>query len=167
MEIAIGKSRPLRFFIRVLPIVLACLTALLSILKFSPVDASAHSGHIFGPACGAAILDGNVGDSESSNASKLTFQMFNPGVGTPFTATLYVMNSGSTCTSESRSTTMNSVLRELSCLKAMVFASTSITTIAALYLRYTTMFSVFMPPCLSLRIVTLTESRFLLPARPM
>ena len=94
MEIAIRKGRPPRFYIRVLPGVLVYLTVILSILKFSAGDASAHSGHIFGPACGAALLDGNVGDSEWSNASKLTFPMFNPGVGAAFNATLYVMNSG-------------------------------------------------------------------------
>jgi len=56
----------------------------------SPV--SAHSGDVLGPACGMAVMDGQVGASEWAGASSLTFQMVVPGTGTPFTGTLRVMN---------------------------------------------------------------------------
>lgn len=73
---------------------IAVLTVLVSSLKSPPVSVSAHSGDVFGPACGAATIDGVVNAAEWSSASTKTFQMVRPGGGVPFTATLYVMNSG-------------------------------------------------------------------------
>lgn len=55
--------------------------------------ASAHSGDEFGPACGAATIDGQVDALEWSNAATQTFLMENQGITTPITATLHVMNS--------------------------------------------------------------------------
>lgn len=58
-----------------------------------PGSVSAHSGDAFGPACGAATIDGEINAIEWSNAATQTFQMENPGVTAPLTATLHVMNS--------------------------------------------------------------------------
>lgn len=58
-----------------------------------PASVSAHTSDAFGPACGAATLDGVIDAQEWSGASTLTFQMI-PGSAGPLTATLYVMNSG-------------------------------------------------------------------------
>jgi hypothetical protein len=54
---------------------------------------SAHSGDVFGPACGAATLDGQVDPIEWSGAAIQTFLMQSAN-STPLTATLRVMNSG-------------------------------------------------------------------------
>ena len=59
----------------------------------TPGPVLAHSGDVFGPACGIASLDGVVDPAEWSSASTMTFTMINPGGGIPFNATLYVMNS--------------------------------------------------------------------------
>jgi hypothetical protein len=53
-------------------------------------EVSAHSGDVFGPACGAARTDGQVNTAEWSNAAMQTFVM--QGTATPLTATLRVMN---------------------------------------------------------------------------
>lgn len=65
-----------------------------SSLKSPPIPVSAHSGPVFGPACGAATIDGVVNPDEWSSASSQTFVMHSPGGAAPLTATLYVMNSG-------------------------------------------------------------------------
>ena len=63
-------------------------------LNPSPRSVSAYPNEAFGPACGAATIDGVIDPAEWINASVQTFQMVPPGSGEPFTATLYVMNSG-------------------------------------------------------------------------
>ena len=73
----------------------AAFMGLLLYLKYSTIPVSADSSDAFGPACGTATLDGNVNPEEWSSASTQTFQMVRPAGGDPFTATLYVMNSGS------------------------------------------------------------------------
>jgi hypothetical protein len=73
---------------------IAAITVIVSILKTPPSHVSAHSGNIFGPACGEATIDGIVTPAEWSSASTQTFQMVSPGGAAPFTATLYVMNGG-------------------------------------------------------------------------
>jgi len=93
MGVTTRKSGPMWLFISVPPAILAYM-ALISILRYSPIAVSAHSGDIFGPACGTASLDGSVNAVEWSSASTQTFQMHSPGGADPFTATLYVMNSG-------------------------------------------------------------------------
>jgi hypothetical protein len=75
-------------------IVLLAYTALILILSTSSNSASAGADSIFGPACGKATIDGIVDPDEWSSASKQTFLMESPVVKEPFTATLYVMNSG-------------------------------------------------------------------------
>jgi hypothetical protein len=72
----------------------AAFTALILAMRQPPIHVSAHSGDVFGPACGTATMDGNVKTAEWSTASKKTFQMVTHGGKPPFTATLYVMNSG-------------------------------------------------------------------------
>jgi len=62
-----------------------------TVFKSLPSPVSAHSGDVFGPACGLAIIDGHIGENEWANASSQTFQMTVPGAGTPFTGTLKVM----------------------------------------------------------------------------
>jgi len=71
----------------------AVMTLTLS-LKPAPRPASPYTGEAFGPACGAATIDGVIDPAEWVNASVQTFQMVPPGSGNPFTATLYMMNSG-------------------------------------------------------------------------
>jgi len=66
---------------------------LLLTLGSPPPPVSAHSGGTFGPNCGQATIDGVVNSDEWSTASKTTIQMVPPGSATPFSATLYVMNS--------------------------------------------------------------------------
>lgn len=73
---------------------IAAITVFVSSIKSPPTSVSAHSGNVFGPACGAATLDGVINAGEWSSASKQTFQMYSPGGEDPLTATLYVMNSG-------------------------------------------------------------------------
>ena len=53
---------------------------------------SAHSGDIFGPACGIPIIEGEVDESEWANASSQTFLMIVPGSAEPFTGTFKIMN---------------------------------------------------------------------------
>lgn len=59
----------------------------------SPEPVSAHSGDIFGPACGAATIDGQLDRGEWDQAATQTFQMLVSSGAPPFTATLHVMNS--------------------------------------------------------------------------
>jgi len=77
-----------------LGLLLAMATLMVIILRQenTSIDVSAHSGDIFGPACGAAVIDGEVNTSEWASSSAQTFQMSVPGSATPFTATLNVMN---------------------------------------------------------------------------
>jgi hypothetical protein len=58
----------------------------------SVTKVSAHSGDVFGPACGVAVVDGQVNESEWASATMQTFQMIVPGTATPLTGTLRVMN---------------------------------------------------------------------------
>ncbi len=61
-------------------------------ISFQPKSVAAHTGEVFGPACGKPTIDGEVNSAEWSTASQKTFFMqgANP---LPLTATLYVMNS--------------------------------------------------------------------------
>ena len=89
------KDRTIWIFVSML-LVIAAFVALISSLKYSSGYVSAHSGDVFGPACGMATINGNVDSVEWNNASTKTFQMDSPGGEPPFTATLHVMNSGYT-----------------------------------------------------------------------
>lgn len=91
MDIPIRRSifRPLL----AVALAIAALVSFILIPKSPSISGSAHSRDGFGPACGSAALDGVVNLDEWSSASTQTFQMVRPGGGTPFTATLYVMNS--------------------------------------------------------------------------
>ena len=60
--------------------------------EYPSSNAYAHSGDIFGPACGIAFVDGEVDETEWANAATQTFQMIVPGAGEPFTGTLKIMN---------------------------------------------------------------------------
>ncbi len=78
---------------------LSFIFALLSVIAIAalipiPTRVSAHSGDVYSD-CGIALIDGNVHPVEWSSASTQTFDMVRSGGGTPFTTTLYVMNSGS------------------------------------------------------------------------
>lgn len=75
-------------------LVVMALTVIAASLKSPPIPVSAHSGPVFGPACGAATIDGVVNADEWSGASTQTFPMYKTGGTAPLTATLYVMNSG-------------------------------------------------------------------------
>lgn len=89
----IRKSSSIRILACALFAFAVC-TVLMSVHNRSTSVASAQPGVAFGPACGAATPDGNVNSAEWSGASVRTFQMVPPGSAVPFTATLYVMNSG-------------------------------------------------------------------------
>lgn len=93
MDIPTRRNTPVWLLITIV-LAIAALTVLVLSLKSLPISVSAHSGDVFGPACGAATIDGVVNAVEWSSASTKTFQMVRPGGGDPFTATLYVMNSG-------------------------------------------------------------------------
>ena len=80
-------------WISILTGIAACVL-LISIPNHAPSSVSAHNSEAFGPACGAATIDGIVDPSEWVSASVQTFQMVPGGSADPFTATLYVMNSG-------------------------------------------------------------------------
>jgi hypothetical protein len=87
------KNRPTWLWISI-AIALAALAILVFNLHPSPDPVSAHASDTFGPACGAATIDGIIDPDEWASAASQTFQMVNPGGGDSFTATLYVMNSG-------------------------------------------------------------------------
>ncbi len=93
MDIPTRRSTPVWLLILTV-MAIAVITILVSNMRFPPGTASAHSGDVFGPACGVATLDGVINPGEWSSASKQTFQMYSPGSEAPLTATLYVMNSG-------------------------------------------------------------------------
>ncbi len=61
-------------------------------ISSQPKPVAAHTGDVFGPACGKPTIDGEVNSGEWSTASQKKFFMqgANP---LPLTATLYVMNS--------------------------------------------------------------------------
>ncbi len=92
MDRPLGRSTSVRLLIAV-ALAVAALAILVSNRQPSPTFASARSTAVFGPACGAPTIDGVVDPVEWSGASTQTFQMVG-GSGTPFTATLYVMNGG-------------------------------------------------------------------------
>lgn len=91
MNKATWKGKPTWLSTSIL-LAMAAFTVLILNLSYAPAYVSAHSADVFGPACGAAVVDGKVNPGEWSSASTKTFQMVNPGAGAPFTATLYVMN---------------------------------------------------------------------------
>lgn len=93
MRIPTGRNPPLWSHISIV-LAVAALTVLVSSLQSPPENVSAHSGPVFGPACGAATVDGVVNAAEWSSASTQTFQMISAGGADPFTATLHVMNGG-------------------------------------------------------------------------
>lgn len=72
---------------------MATLMVIILGLEDTSTDVSAHSSDTFGPACGAPVIDGEVNTSEWAGASQQTFLMSVPNSATPFTTTLYVMNS--------------------------------------------------------------------------
>ncbi len=86
------KKHTLRVLILMAQLVIIIVLVLLISLRPTPKNVSAHSGDIFGPACGMAIVDGQVNALEWTTAASQTFQMIVPGAGTPFTGTLSVMN---------------------------------------------------------------------------
>ena len=92
MDIPTWRDTPLWSRIAIV-LAIAALTVLVSSLESSPNTVFAHSGDVFGAACGAATVDGVVNSAEWSGASTKTFQMHTASA-TPFTATLYVMNAG-------------------------------------------------------------------------
>jgi len=75
-------------------LVIVALVVLLASPRLLPTRVSADSGIIFGPACGAATIDGVVDAVEWNSASTQTFQMVGPSAADPFTATLHIINSG-------------------------------------------------------------------------
>jgi hypothetical protein len=93
MDTAAWKGKLHWLLIRGLPAIAAC-TVLILVLKIPTMHVSADPGVSFGPGCGKAVLDGYVNPVEWSTAATQTFQMVSPGGADPFTATLYVMNSG-------------------------------------------------------------------------
>lgn len=93
MGIRMWKIHLIRLFICALAILIGYIT-FISILDYLSKDASAHTDAGFGPACGRATLDGNVDPEEWGGASTQTFPMDSPSGKEPFTATLYIMNSG-------------------------------------------------------------------------
>jgi len=93
METVTRKDRPIWLPVSVLLVIVAFAVLAYS-PRYSPVNVFAHSGEVFGPACGAATIDGVVNAAEWSSASTQTFQMYSSGGADPFTATLYVMNGG-------------------------------------------------------------------------
>ena len=93
MGIVTMKERPVWLLASVLLVIVA-FAVFVSGPIYSPIKVAAHSGDVFGPACGAATIDGVVSAAEWSGASTQTFQMYRPGGADPFTASLYVMNSG-------------------------------------------------------------------------
>jgi hypothetical protein len=94
MNIVAMKGKPTWVLISLL-LATGAFTVLILNLAHAPRRVSAHSGEVFGPACGAAFLDGKVDPAEWSGASTQTFLMDSPSGAAPFTASLYVMNSGS------------------------------------------------------------------------
>ena len=91
MNTTTGKCRSTFFFLGAL-LALAGFSVLLLLVISQPPDVSAHIGDPFGPACGMAVVDGVINQDEWSAASSQSFQMYSSG-GTPFSASLYVMNS--------------------------------------------------------------------------
>mgnify|MGYP005835705399 CR=1 FL=1 len=87
------RGRAIRLFRRA-PLVAVALTALILGPASPPIDVSAHIGGTFGPACGAATIDGVVNAAEWSGAATRTFAMPSSGSTPPFTVTLHVMNDG-------------------------------------------------------------------------
>jgi hypothetical protein len=87
------KAFLVRILIGILIGIAACMLFVPTLIH-STYSVSALTTETFGPACGAATIDGIVDPSEWSSASTQTFQMVPPGSADPFTATLYVMNSG-------------------------------------------------------------------------
>lgn len=85
-------NRPI-VFLRVVSVTLLALASLTLSRPSSSRYVSAHSGGTFGPACGAALINGQVGPSEWSTAAVQTFLMQGSGATKPFTTTLRVMNS--------------------------------------------------------------------------
>ena len=87
------KDRRVRLPARAFPVVVV-FAALASVPVQPAAQASAHAGDLFGPACGAATIDGRLSAGEWSGASRRTFQMRGSGMANALTATLCVMNDG-------------------------------------------------------------------------
>jgi hypothetical protein len=88
------KRSPIWLLIGIL-IGIAGVALFVPILIHSTGSVSAHPEDSYGPACGAATIDGIINQDEWSSASTQTYQMIpSGGAVDPFTATLYVMNSG-------------------------------------------------------------------------
>jgi len=76
-----------------LPVILAAAALLLLLERFHSAHVSAHTGDVFGPACGLPTIDGEIEEAEWATAAAQTFALINPATITPtFTATLRVMN---------------------------------------------------------------------------
>lgn len=95
-----SRLRPLRGHRSAAPLVvllttvmiLAALTA--AGMRMEAPRVVAHSGDVFGPACGVATIDGVIDQVEWSATTVQTITIANPGTTTtPLTATLRVMNS--------------------------------------------------------------------------
>jgi hypothetical protein len=93
MNIPSGKGKSIWLLIYLI-LVIASITVFVFILTYSPIRVAARSGDVFLAGCGKATIDGNVNPLEWGNAFTQTFQMVRSGSAAPFTATLYVMNSG-------------------------------------------------------------------------
>jgi hypothetical protein len=87
-----SRGRPI-WFLWVETLVLAAIMVIILSVDNPPSYVSAHSGDTFGPACGAATIDGEVNSAEWIGAAGQTFLIQSPTLTTPLTATLRVMNS--------------------------------------------------------------------------
>lgn len=95
MDTTFGEGRQSRLLAGGALLVAAVFTVLMLSPNALPSRASAPSVGTFGPACGAAVIDGRVNSAEWSSASTQTSQMYSPSGSAPFTVTLRVMNSRS------------------------------------------------------------------------
>lgn len=92
MHITMSKDKQIRVFICVL-LSFVVITFLTLVLGNLPIRTHAESAVIINATCGVPTIDGNISTIEWSDAATLTVQMItNPPVS-PFTTTLYVMNS--------------------------------------------------------------------------
>ncbi len=86
------KAAILRYLLPVPGLALALLLLVLLPKPGPNGPVAAHSGDVFGPACGAATVNGEVDASEWSSAAAQTFAMQSGGSAPALTATLHVMN---------------------------------------------------------------------------
>jgi hypothetical protein len=92
--VLVNKKRKLTIIISVFiaPVVAWVAAEIILTVYSPPTPAAAHSGEVFGPACGKAVLDGEVSTAEWSSASTQTFTMQSGDLLKQFNATLSVMN---------------------------------------------------------------------------